>query len=335
MAGGGAAVTATGAVVATDRDRAEPRHEQSRARYPDETGFVERDGVRVFWERYGAGSPTMLLMPTWSVLHSRHWKAQIAYLARHFRVVTFDGRGNGRSDRPPGIAAYADTEFVADAVAVLDATGTDRAVAAGLSMGAGYALRLAVDHPDRVLGLALFGPAIDVRDRVEEPAIDDGDRHDEFEDARPDDEGWSKYNAHYWRRDWPGFAEWFSGDAIFTEPHSTKQIEDSVGWFLETDPETIIATERAPYLVAPPDWGPASPTEGPAMPFVRRVRCPAIVVHGTDDHIIGIHVGRKLAAELGAPIVEIVGGGHSPIGRDPVLANLVLRDFARGLVVAV
>ena len=105
--------------------------EQTRARYPDETGFIERDGVRVFWERYGEGTPTILLMPTWTIIHSRHWKLQIPYLARSFRVLTFDGRGNGRSDRPPIPAAYADTEFVDDAVAVLDAAGTERAVVAG------------------------------------------------------------------------------------------------------------------------------------------------------------------------------------------------------------
>src|SRR4029453_15321857 len=73
-----------------------PVREQTRARYPDEEGFVERQGVRVFWERYGDGEPTFLLLPTWTIIHSRHWKAQIPYLARHFRVVTFDGRGNGR-----------------------------------------------------------------------------------------------------------------------------------------------------------------------------------------------------------------------------------------------
>ena len=74
--------------------------EQTRARYPDQEGYVERDGVRVFYEVYGSGEPTVLLLPTWSIIHSRHWKAQIPYLARHARVVTFDGRGNGRSDRP-------------------------------------------------------------------------------------------------------------------------------------------------------------------------------------------------------------------------------------------
>src|ERR1700743_210300 len=53
--------------------------EQTRARYPDDEGFVERGGVRIFWERYGDGDPTVLLLPTWSVVHSRHWKLQIPY----------------------------------------------------------------------------------------------------------------------------------------------------------------------------------------------------------------------------------------------------------------
>ena len=58
------------------------------------------NGVRLFYEVYGTGEPTVLLMPTWSIIHSRQWKLQIPYLARLCRVVTFDGRGNGRSDRP-------------------------------------------------------------------------------------------------------------------------------------------------------------------------------------------------------------------------------------------
>ena len=68
------------------------------------------------------GERTVLLLPTWSIVHSRFWKVQIPYLARHFRVVTFDGRGNGRSDRPAGADAYSANEFAADALAVMDAT---------------------------------------------------------------------------------------------------------------------------------------------------------------------------------------------------------------------
>src|SRR5438105_9502612 len=111
-------------------------HEQTRARYPDESGYVERDGVRIFYEVYGSGEPTILLLPTWSLIHSRHWKMQIPYLARHARVVTFDGRGNGRSDRPQDAAAYAEREFAADTLAVLDATETEQAVIVGFSLGA-------------------------------------------------------------------------------------------------------------------------------------------------------------------------------------------------------
>ena len=87
------------------------RAEQSRARYPDEEGYVERDGVRLFYEVYGAGERTVLFLPTWSIIHSRHWKAQIPYFARHHRVLTFDGRGNGRSDRPRGTEAYVARQF--------------------------------------------------------------------------------------------------------------------------------------------------------------------------------------------------------------------------------
>jgi len=304
------------------------RVDTTRARQPDETGVVERDGVRVAWERYGDGSPTILLMPTWSLFHSRHWKLQIPYLARRSRVVTFDGRGNGRSDRPADAASYADTEYVADALAVLDATGTERAVVAGLSMGAGYTLRLAAEHPDRVLGVVFIGASVPVDDGRE-----DSPEHQvsaDFEGPEGDDPDWGKYNAGYWRRDFPGFAAWFVGEKIFSEPHSTKQIEDGVGWTLETDPETLIATEYGPYLWPPADWE-RHPGEGRALPFVRRVRCPALVIHGDDDRISSLTVAERLASELGAPLVTIRGGGHAPLARWPVVVNRLIRDFVRGL----
>ena len=104
-----------------------------RAREPDARGRAERDGIGVHWERWGDGEPTLLLLPTWSIVPSRHWKLQIPYLARHHRTVTFDGRGSGRSDRPIGADHYTLEQFTADALAVLDASDTGRAVLCGLS----------------------------------------------------------------------------------------------------------------------------------------------------------------------------------------------------------
>ncbi|MDK1019764.1 MAG: hypothetical protein QGD89_10220, partial [Actinomycetota bacterium] len=60
-----------------------------RARYPDTEGFVERNGAKIFYEVYENEGPTILLAQSWQTAHSRLWKMQIPYLARHFRVVTY------------------------------------------------------------------------------------------------------------------------------------------------------------------------------------------------------------------------------------------------------
>jgi pimeloyl-ACP methyl ester carboxylesterase len=141
-------MTTTEPVAATADQTSPPvaaGREQSRARYPDSSGYIKRDGVRLYYEVYGSGEPTVLLLPTWSIIHSRHWKMQIPYLARHCRVLTFDGRGNGRSDRPAD--RYEEAEFAADALAVMDATATDRAVLVSLSVGAQRSLLLALSTP--------------------------------------------------------------------------------------------------------------------------------------------------------------------------------------------
>ena len=159
--------------------------EQTRARYPDTHGFVERDGVRVHWERYGGGSTAFLLLPTWEIMHSRSWKCQIPYLARHGTVVTFDPRGNGRSDRPRTGAEYARREYAADAIAVLDAAGVSRAVVVAWC-DLGESLILAAEHPDRVAALVEIAPALQVGDVVPEPVAYP------FDDVLDTDEGWAK-----------------------------------------------------------------------------------------------------------------------------------------------
>ena len=112
------------------------------------------------WKRWGDGERTILFLPTWSIIHSRSWKAQVPWFSRRYRVLTFDPRGNGLSDRPVDPAAYAEAEYAADALAVLDATGTDRAAIVGHSRGAHRGLLLAADHPERVTAAIFIGPAL-------------------------------------------------------------------------------------------------------------------------------------------------------------------------------
>jgi pimeloyl-ACP methyl ester carboxylesterase/predicted glycosyltransferase len=305
-------MTVTARSGAAPADQADPsgaaRREQTRARYPDSTGHVQRDGVRLYYEVYGSGEQTVFLLPTWSIIHSRHWKMQIPYLARHCRVVTFDGRGNGRSDRPA--AGYEESEFAADALAVMDATGTERATIVSLSVGAQRALILAAQHPDRVTGAVFICPAVPLASPLE-----DRTRYP-WDEVLPTDEGWAKDNLYYWLRDYRGFLEFFFSQ-MFTEPHSTKPIEDCVGWGLETTAETLVATEIGNGL-----------DEEAARELCPRLRCPVLVIQGTADAITGPGRGIALAEATGGELILLEGSGHGPHVRDPVKINLLLRDFA-------
>src|SRR5688500_12624519 len=93
-----------------------------RAKLPLQEGRLERDGVGIHYEVYGAGEPTLVFIPPWAIVHSRIYKAQLPWFSDRFRCVTYDPRGNGRSDRPERVAAYSTDEQVADLLAVMDAT---------------------------------------------------------------------------------------------------------------------------------------------------------------------------------------------------------------------
>ena len=291
--------------------RATAAREQTRARYPDQDGSIESDGVRVFYEVYGAGEPSVLLLPTWEIVHSRAWKCQVPYFARHGRVVTFDRRGNGRSSRPRDVRAYDRYRAVDDALAVLDRAGIERAVVVSWC-GAGDDLMLAIEHPQRVTGLVLIAPDLLLTD---DPAEEEGPYP--FDEEPQTLEGWAKWNRHYWLRDWPGFLEFFFTET-FTEPHSTKQIEDAIEWGAQTDPETITRGMDA-------EW--PNDREN-ALRLCAQVRCPTLVIQGSQDAIVGRARGAAVAEAIPhARLITLEGCGHAPHLRDPVITNLLLRDF--------
>jgi pimeloyl-ACP methyl ester carboxylesterase/predicted glycosyltransferase len=280
-----------------------------RPRLPDLEGFIERDGVKVAYEVYDRDAPTLLLLPTWSIVHSRAWKAQIAGLSHRWRIVTFDGRGNGRSDRPVPPQAYADTEFVADTIDVLEATGTDRAVLVGWSRGGKWAAYTASLHPDRVHGAILIAPGIPFTPHPHITAP-------RFLADEVTDEGWDRFNLHSWRRDWSGFAAFFFGQA-FPEPHSSKLIEDGIGWALETDPDTIAATMSGRL------GGDYEPVE-----LVAAIDRPVLVVHARGDRINPYEWGVRTAELSHGTLVTVEGDGHGLPAREPMYVNRLVDDFA-------
>lgn len=276
-----------------------------RARYPDTEGFAERNGARIYYEVYENEGPTILLAQTWQTGHSRLWKMQIPYLARHFRVVTYDPVGNGKSDRVFKASRYQMTEVIEDAIAVLDASDTDTCVAAGLSYGGGIVTLLGALHPERIDGVIPIAAS------------------HAWGVPLPEREGdaWSKYGPEFWRQDWREFVEFFF-DECNSDPHSTKGFDDSVGWAMETTGEIIaLASEAGPSL---------DPEETEAA--VRALEIPFLIVHGTGDRIQNHESSLALQKMIpNAEVLTLEGAGHIPTGRYPVQINHAIRAFIHRL----
>lgn len=293
-----------------------------RARQPDDHGTVVREGVAIAYEVFGDAPRTILLMPTWSIIPSLTWKALVPSLARHFRVVTFDGRGSGASDRPVGSAAYDDEEFVADARAVLARVRRDTdpepapVLVVGLSCGVAWSLALALEAPEEVAGVVAISPALGLV-----PGIAARERHaflDEPPDPAEEPTGWRTFNRHTWLHgDYDAFLRFFFGQMI-SEPHSTKHIEDCVAWGHEIGPERLVDTELARTVCRSPG-------------FARRVvqaDVPVLVIHGDDDRVRPYAEGVALADATGGSLLTIAGGGHAPHAREPVVVGRAIREFA-------
>ena len=282
-----------------------------RAKLPDRTGFVDRDGVKLYYEVYGDGPATMLFLPPWSIVHSRVYKAQLPYFSERLRCIAFDGRGNGKSDRPAEVAAYALEHAIADALAVMDATGVDKAILVGLSLGGMHGCVLAAHHSERVSALVLGGTSAVIG--PSHPYMTP--RH--FLTTQQEFEGWNKYNRQYWLSNYPDFAEHFVRN-IFSEPHSTKQIEDGIDWARDTTGSVLVKTVEARAIA--PDFDVLE-----AM--YRKIHCPTLMIHGDNDQIQPYARGQLVAELIGAELITLPGGGHNPFGRYPAKCNALIVDF--------
>jgi pimeloyl-ACP methyl ester carboxylesterase/predicted glycosyltransferase len=283
-----------------------------RAKMPSSDGFVERDGVKLHYEIYGDGPETMVFVPPWAIVHSRVYKAQLPWFSERFRCITYDGRGNGKSDRPADMAAYSLDNYVADLLAVMDDTVAGKAILVGLSFGGMLNCVLAAHHPERVKAAILVGTVASIGPAMY-PYL--GNKH--FLEKREQFEGWNKFNRDYWLANYPDFAEHFIRN-IHSEPHSTKQIEDGIDWASETSGPVLIKTVEARAI--PPQFDVSE-----AM--YRKIGCPVLVIHGDNDQIQPRARAEAMAEVVGAEFVTIPDCGHNPLGRFPAKANALIVDF--------
>lgn len=112
--------------------------------------ITSNNGVRLHWDEAGTGTPVLLIMG--HAFPSEMWHPVLPALTERHRVVWFDNRGTGRSDAPRTATI---SDLAADARAVMDAAGLQRAHVYGVSMGGGIAMQLAYESPERVQSLVL------------------------------------------------------------------------------------------------------------------------------------------------------------------------------------
>jgi pimeloyl-ACP methyl ester carboxylesterase/predicted glycosyltransferase len=286
-----------------------------RARAPDVAGHIDRDGVRIGYEVYGDGDPTLLLIPPAPITHSRIWKAQIPHLARDHRVVTFDGRGNGRSGRPTTVDAHTRAANVADIAAVLDATRTAQAVLVAHCHANWWAVETITAHPERVLALVAIAPGVPYLGTPQPHWVEAARTWD---DIPRDPTGWQLCNRHSIVHDHRRWIDFFF-DAQLVEAHSTKQYEDAVSWALESTGEVLAASEEAQDLDPPPRVR--------FEQLCRDLDVPTLVIHGAQDVCQHVDRGRAFADLTGGQFLVVEGAGHLLLVRDPVVVNRAITAF--------
>ncbi len=110
---------------------------------------VTANGIEIYYEDIGEGIPLVL-----QAHHHITWMPfQVPYFSQFYRVITFDRRGTGRSDAPPG--EWTNEDFADDLAGLLDALEIDKAIVAGASLGGVIACQFGISYPERSLALVI------------------------------------------------------------------------------------------------------------------------------------------------------------------------------------
>jgi pimeloyl-ACP methyl ester carboxylesterase/predicted glycosyltransferase len=286
-----------------------------RAVYPDREAVVTRDGVDVHYEIYGDEEPTLLLIPASPITHSRIWKGLIPHLARRYRVLTLDGRGNGKSSRPTDPHAHSQEAILGDLLAVLDASDTPSAVLVAHCHANWWAVALAAAHPDRVEALVAIEPGVPYLGTPQPHWVETAPHWDEILE---DPTGWQLNNRHAITTRHREWVEFFFGEQL-VEPHSSKQYEDAVEWALESTGDVLAAGEEG-FEFGLPD-------RETADGIYRSLDLPTLTIHGDRDICQHVDRGRAFAELTGGDLVILEGAGHLTPAREPVEVNLAISQF--------
>jgi pimeloyl-ACP methyl ester carboxylesterase len=254
-----------------------------------ETRHVEVAGVRIGYQAYGSGKRTLIGIPGFAQNIDVIWEnprsaAFFERLGSFCRVLTFDKRGMGTSDRaipPPSLDAR-----VQDLVAVMQAEGVDRAVIAGVSEGGTMAAFFAATYLERTEGLILSGTFASW--------------------VRRDDHPWAPTMRQQLRRLRTMSVIWGTGD--FGVRLGAPSMAGQPGfrrWAARYERKSISRSKVVPFgrLNAQTD----------IRHVLTSINAPTLVMHARGDRVVPFRSGRYLADHIaGARFLELPTNDHAP-----------------------
>jgi DNA-binding winged helix-turn-helix (wHTH) protein/pimeloyl-ACP methyl ester carboxylesterase len=258
------------------------------------------DGVRLAYATTGNGPPLVKasnwlthLDFEWGSPIWRHW---YDVLSRHHRLVRYDERGNGLSQREVDDVSF-DT-WVRDLETVVNAAGLDRFPLLGISRGGPIAIAYAVKHPERVTHLVLYG------------AFAAGLNHYGTPQELEARQALTSLIRLGWGLNTPAFCKTFTCRFI---PTATPQHE----MWLDELQRVSTSPENAARLMRRDD-------DIDVRPLLSRVQAPTLVIHCDRDQAVVPEQGRQLAAAIpGARYVSLPSANHLMLEDEPAWSRFV------------
>jgi pimeloyl-ACP methyl ester carboxylesterase len=272
--------------------------------------FAQVNDVRLYYEGHGEGQALLLLSGTGET--GDHWHVfQVPAFSQAYRVITFDYRGVGRSDKPD--APYSTRQFAADAAGLLAALGVERAHVMGHSMGGRVAQWVALDYSERVRSLVLsstgsgqYAPEVDV--------VRGLPLKQTLEMIEMGYEAW--WQAHFADEDF-----WYPPEVRAARP-------DLLARRRELSART--RPPLRPYLRHV-----IARQQHETTALLGRITAPTLVLVGSQDTTVGgtgdhFQAAQALAERIpGAKLVVVQGAAHGYLWQMPGEANRIVLEFLR------
>jgi class 3 adenylate cyclase len=253
--------------------------------------YAKSGDVHLAYRVFGEGPRDIVLIPgtlshaeiTWEMPSNEHLLKRLTSFSR---VIVFDKRGQGLSDRVFANAEHTLEERLGDIRAVMDSAGSQRATVYGWSEGGPASLMFAATYPERTSSLVLFGTFASIKD----PPW-----------SKPADE-WEEMILS-WEPRW--------GEGILLERNApsvwgNKTICQIVGrWERATaTPGSIVSLMRTNYALD-------------VRHVLPSIRVPALILHRVGDSLVPFECGRQIAQNIpGAKLIEMPGTDHSILDID-------------------